>query len=113
MTHVPIIRFDHLSEAQKRAYVIADNKIAEQAGWGREILALELGELIDLLPIEDLDVSLTGFEAAEIDLLMADARRRRTRSSRRPQTRLRFPAICGSSASIGSSAGTLKSHAIS
>jgi hypothetical protein len=72
MTHVPLIRFDHLSEAQKRAYVIADNKIAEQAGWDREILALELGELIDLLPTEDLDVSLTGFEAAEIDLLMAD-----------------------------------------
>ena len=69
---VPVLRFDHLSEAQKRAYVIADNKIAEQAGWDREILALELGELIDLLPSEDLDVSLTGFEAAEIDLLMAD-----------------------------------------
>jgi DNA modification methylase len=69
---VAILRFDHLTEAQKRAYVIADNKIAEQAGWDREILALELGELIDLLPAEDLDVSLTGFEAAEIDLLMAD-----------------------------------------
>ena len=33
MTHVPIIRFDHLTVAQKRAYLIADNKIAEQAGW--------------------------------------------------------------------------------
>jgi ParB-like chromosome segregation protein Spo0J len=67
-SEVPVLRFGHLSEAQKRAYVIADNKIAEQAGWDREILALELGELIDLLPTEDLDVSLTGFEVAEIGI---------------------------------------------
>jgi ParB-like chromosome segregation protein Spo0J len=72
LTHVPIIRFGHLTEAQKRAYVVADNKLAEQAGWDREILAIELGELIDLLPAEGLDVSLTGFEAAETDLLLAD-----------------------------------------
>ena len=72
MAHVPIIRFDHLSEAQKRAYVIADNRIAEQAGWNREMLAIELGELIDLLPVEGLDISLTGFETPEIDLLLAD-----------------------------------------
>ena len=69
---VPVIRFDHLTEAQKRAYVIADNKIAEQAGWDREILAIELGELIDLLPTEGFDVSLTGFAAPEIDLLIKD-----------------------------------------
>ena len=72
LTHVPIIRFDHLSEAQKRAYVIADNKIAEQAGWNREMLAIELGELINLLPVEELDVSITGFATPEIDLLLAD-----------------------------------------
>jgi DNA modification methylase len=69
---IPVIRFDHLTEAQKRAYVIADNKIAEQAGWDREILALELGELIDLLPTEGFDVCLTGFEAPEIDALLKD-----------------------------------------
>jgi DNA modification methylase len=72
LVKLPIIRFDHLTAAQKRAYLIADNRIAEQAGWDREILAIELGELIDLLPIEGMDVSLTGFEAAEIDLLLAD-----------------------------------------
>jgi ParB-like chromosome segregation protein Spo0J len=72
LDHVPVIRFDHLTEAQKRAYLIADNKIAEQAGWDREMLAIELGELIDLLPTEGLDVELTGFEAAEVDLLLAD-----------------------------------------
>jgi DNA modification methylase len=72
MAHVPIVRIGHLSEAQKRAYVIADNKIAEQAGWDRELLSIELGELIELLPIEELDISITGFETAEIDLLLAD-----------------------------------------
>lgn len=72
LTHVPIIRFTHLTAAQKRAYLIADNRIAEQAGWNREMLAIELGELIDLLPAEGFDVSLTGFETAEIDLLLAD-----------------------------------------
>jgi hypothetical protein len=69
---LPVIRFDHLTPAQKRAYVIADNKIAEGAGWDFELLAIELGELIELLPSEGMDVSLTGFEPAEIDLLLAD-----------------------------------------
>jgi len=72
LTHVPTVCFDHLTALQKRAYLIADNKIAEQAGWNREILAIELGELIDLLPAEGFDVSVTGFEAPEIDLLLAD-----------------------------------------
>jgi hypothetical protein len=72
LTHAPIIRFGHLTEVQKRAYVIADNKLAEQAVWDREILAIELGELIDLMPAEGFDISLTGFEAPEIDLLLAD-----------------------------------------
>jgi DNA modification methylase len=72
MTQVPVLRFNHLSDAQKRAYAIADNRLAEQAGWDRETLAIELGELIDLLPAEELDVSITGFEVAEIDQLLAD-----------------------------------------
>jgi DNA modification methylase len=72
LTHVPIICLDHLTAVQKRAYLIADNKLAEQAGWSREVLAIELGELTELLPAENLEVSLTGFEIAEIDLLLAD-----------------------------------------
>jgi DNA modification methylase len=72
LTHVPIIRFDHLTPAQKRAYQIAANRIAEQSGWNRELLAIELGELADLLPTEGLDISLTGFEIPEIDLLLSD-----------------------------------------
>src|ERR1700680_1781688 len=72
LDHVPVVRFGHLTAVQKRAYLIADNKIAEQAGWNREMLAIEFGELLELLPAEGLDVSLTGFEAAEIDLVLAD-----------------------------------------
>jgi DNA modification methylase len=69
---VPVLRFGHLTAAQKRAFVIADNKIAEQAGWDRELLAIELGELSELLPAEGLDVTLTGFEVPEIDALFND-----------------------------------------
>jgi ParB-like chromosome segregation protein Spo0J len=65
---VPTIRIDHLSEAQKRAYVIADNKLALNAGWDPEILAIEFQHLssIDL----DFDLEIAGFETAEIDILV-------------------------------------------
>ncbi len=69
---VAVLRFGNLTEAQKRAYLIADNKIAAEAGWNRELLAIELPELAEILPAEGLDVSLTGFQAAEIDLLLGD-----------------------------------------
>jgi DNA modification methylase len=69
MTDVPVIRVDHLTPAQIRAYVIADNKLAENAGWDRELLALELRELSVEL---NFDVTITGFETAEIDLLIQD-----------------------------------------
>lgn len=67
---VPTIRIEHLSEDQIRAYVIADNKLAENAGWDNELLALELVHLSDL--DVDLDVSITGFEMGEIDVLIGD-----------------------------------------
>jgi DNA modification methylase len=67
---VPTVRLSHLSEAEKRAYVLADNKLAEKAGWDRELLAIELQGLIEL----DVDVELTGFEMAEIDLILEEAR---------------------------------------
>ena len=69
MKTVPVVRLSHLSKDEKRAYVLADNKLAELAGYDREILAIELQHLIDV----DFDVELTGFETAEIDLLMEDA----------------------------------------
>jgi len=65
---VPTIRLDHMTEAQKRAYVIADNRLAENAGWDRELLALELQYLSDL--DLDFDATSTGFETVEIDVLI-------------------------------------------
>ena len=69
---IPAIRLHGLSEAKKRALLIADNKIAENAGWDLERLAIELPELAELLIAESLDISITGFEPAEIDQLVSD-----------------------------------------
>jgi DNA modification methylase len=69
---VPTLRLSHLNEAERRAYVLADNKLALNAGWDQDLLAIELQALIDL----DFDVSLTGFSTAEIDLTLDGARER-------------------------------------
>jgi DNA modification methylase len=69
MQTVPTVRLSHLNEAQRRAYVIADNKLAQNAGWDQELLALELQALMDL----DLDVEITGFSLPEIDLVLDGA----------------------------------------
>ena len=69
MKEVPCLRLDYLTEAQKKAYVIADNKLALNAGWDDEMLALELGDLKDL----DFDLSLTGFDDDELNKLLAEA----------------------------------------
>jgi len=66
MAEVPCIELSHLSEAQKKAYIIADNKLALNAGWDNELLALEFGELQEL----GFDLDLTGFDADELDALM-------------------------------------------
>lgn len=63
---VPVIRLTHLSEAELRAYAIADNRLAELSGWDRDLLSLELAELVSVDC--DFDVSVTGFDHAEIDL---------------------------------------------
>ena len=68
LDNVPCIRLAHLTEAQKRAYIIADNKLALNAGWDENMLSLELQELQAL----DYDLSLTGFMGDEIDQLLAD-----------------------------------------
>jgi hypothetical protein len=71
MTDVPTVRVDHLSPTQIRAYVIADNRLAEKAGWDPTLLALELQEL-SVQP--NFDVTITGFEMGEIDLIIGEAR---------------------------------------
>jgi len=67
---VPAVRLSHLSEVERRAYVIADNKLALNAGWDRELLAIELQGLVDL----DFEVELTGFSLAEVDIVLDEAR---------------------------------------
>jgi DNA modification methylase len=69
---VPVVVLSGLSDAQKRAYLLADNKLAEKAGWDKATLAVELSSLAPLLEEAGLDIELTGFEPAEIDTLMAD-----------------------------------------
>jgi pimeloyl-ACP methyl ester carboxylesterase len=66
--HVPVLRIEDLTEAQIKAYVIADNKLAELAGWDAEILANEL-QLLSELDF-DFDIEVTGFEMGEIDVLI-------------------------------------------
>ena len=65
MKEVPCLRLSHLTEAQKRAYVIADNKLALNAGWDGEMLSVEFSDLEEM----GFDLDLTGFDAAEIDAL--------------------------------------------
>ena len=67
---VPTICLNNMTEEEIRAYVIADNKLAENAGWDREMLAIELQGLIEL--DVDFDVTLTGFEMPEIDILIGE-----------------------------------------
>jgi hypothetical protein len=66
---VPAIRLDHLSPEQRRAYLIADNRLAEDAGWDRALLAEEF----EALGAVGFDLALTGFDAAEIDAIVAQA----------------------------------------
>lgn len=78
LTHVPVIHISHLSETEIRAYMLADNKLAEKAGWDREILAVELGELQIVLPEIGLDLDITGFDPGEADSIMTDLDEGRT-----------------------------------
>jgi DNA modification methylase len=70
MESVPTVRLAHLNAAQRRAYVLADNKLALNGGYDRELLAIELQALIDI----DFEVEVTGFSPAEIDLVLEEAR---------------------------------------
>ncbi|MGY3343522.1 MULTISPECIES: site-specific DNA-methyltransferase [unclassified Bradyrhizobium] len=69
---VPVLVMRGLSDAEKRALALADNKIAANAGWDRKLLAKELGDLASLLPDCNLTLDITGFEPADIDNLMTD-----------------------------------------
>ncbi|QUN28719.1 ParB N-terminal domain-containing protein [Cupriavidus sp. KK10] len=60
---IPVISLAHLSEAQRRAYVLADNKLAEQAGWDKDLLSLELADL----STQGFDLTVIGFKPEEIE----------------------------------------------
>ncbi|MBA4801832.1 MAG: ParB N-terminal domain-containing protein [Euryhalocaulis sp.] len=69
LKEAPVILLAHLSEAERRAYILADNRLAEDAGWDSDLLRIELGYLcqLDL----EIDPTITGFEVAEIDLALS------------------------------------------
>ena len=66
---VPTVQLSHLSETDKKAYILADNKLAAKAGWDREMLAIELQGLLDL----NVDIELTGFAMPEVDVILDEA----------------------------------------
>lgn len=68
--HVPVIRLEHLTEAQAQAYMLADNKFTDRSQWDPKLLAIHLKELSEL--VIDFDIEATGFEIAEIDLLVQE-----------------------------------------
>jgi DNA modification methylase len=72
MKEVPVIRLSDRNKTEIRAFMLADNKLAEKAGWDRELLAVEFEELQIALPEIGLDVGITGFEPGEIDSIMLD-----------------------------------------
>ena len=69
---VPTIKAVGLTAAQKRVFTIADNKLTENAGWNRDVLATEFAELSELLEAEGLELAATGFDPAEIDTILHD-----------------------------------------
>jgi DNA modification methylase len=68
LKEVPCVEASHLTEAQKRAYVIADNRMALDAGWDIDLLKVELGDLQGM----DFDLSLTGFDPGELENFLAE-----------------------------------------
>jgi DNA modification methylase len=68
LAEVPVVVLDHLSETQRRAYIIADNRLAMNAGWDEKVLASELREL----ETEGMDLALVGFSDSELEALLAD-----------------------------------------
>ena len=64
MTEVPCVLVEHLSDAKRRAYILADNRLAEMSGWDLDMVAIELGDIRDA----GLDLTITGFTEADLEL---------------------------------------------
>ena len=106
LERVPVIELAHMSEAQKRAYVLADNQLALNAGWDEELLRLELADLSEL----GFDLGLIGFGEGELERLLAGeqggADRGRRRAGAAGAGGHASLATCGCWASTGCCAAT-------
>ncbi len=91
LKEIPCVEASHLTEAQKRAYVIADNRMALDAGWDAEMLKVELGELQGL----NFDLALTGFDPGEIDTFLAEKTDGLTDPDAVPETPVRAVTVPG------------------
>lgn len=92
LTEVPAIRLSHLSDPEKRALTLADNKIALNACWDMELLASELAELSEIDLAFDLEI--TGFEVPEIDLIIEGANAKKSLTEVAPEPDQTIPPIC-------------------
>ena len=70
LSEIPTICLSHMTQEQIRAYIIADNKLAEEAGWDNEILKIELDFLMNLEPEIGFDATITGFDIPQLDLIL-------------------------------------------
>jgi DNA modification methylase len=92
MKEVPTIAIDHLTDAQRRAFIIADNKLTENSSWNTEMLALEFKELgmLDL----SFDLEITGFDTSEMDLILLDENKAPTDADVMPDIDEDMPTNC-------------------
>ncbi|HDW0793623.1 TPA: ParB N-terminal domain-containing protein [Escherichia coli] len=89
MDKVPAIRLSNLSEKQKKAYRIADNKLALNAGWDMQLLAEEVKALMD----DDFDIDLLGFNDAELDEMLSDEQPQEEDDNSSPVVQIKYLAI--------------------
>ena len=89
MDKVPAIRLSYLSEKQKKAYRIADNKLALNAGWDMQLLAVEVKALMD----DDFDIDLLGFNDAELDEMLSDEQPQEEDDNSSPVVQIKYLAI--------------------
>ncbi|HBK1438259.1 TPA: ParB N-terminal domain-containing protein [Escherichia coli] len=89
MDKVPAIRLSNLSEKQKKAYRIADNKLVLNAGWDMQLLAEEVKELMD----DDFDIDLLGFNDAELDEMLSDEQPQEEDDNSSPVVQIKYLAI--------------------
>ncbi|ENJ3150136.1 ParB N-terminal domain-containing protein [Salmonella enterica] len=89
MDKVPAIRLSNLSEKQKKAYRIADNKLALNAGWDMQLLAEEVKALMD----DDFDIDLLGFNDAELDEMLSDEQPQEEDDNSSPVVQIKYLSI--------------------